>query len=964
MFSIFFLLFMSLSLTFRCTTPFLCFQNRNNNKIYSRAAAMNGSDKPVSSYASLASGPPPSYARQGSSNSWDDGDKMHRPPSPRPKGPSYYPPSRGGGGGGRGGGRYDGNRLGGGRGRSFRGGGGGGGRERNERYDRGGNGDSTMGNHHSSPDRFIPGPERHGGYESGEISSMQRSVAGGNHRRDERHMYDSRGPRPGGFVPRGGGGGRDPGRGGGGGRLQRGGGRGGRYFDRGGRGGRSDYRGRGRMGEGRDLPGGRPAPDGPHRFSGGDVPEPDDGSGPRFGGGDMHGRSEMNFPRNDDRSPKIDRMGPTSPRDLGPRNQVRYSSMIADSDQTANRNIDNRGDDRFVKRRRDGVPFNPSPHDDKRTRVGEFAPRNRPPMNSDNRTASVSPHMSSDGPTRQLRNPTDARGNDLKGRIVDGPGPGAPPPPPPPSSGNSNDDFPPSHDDGRMRNGLDCAGNREGVPHHGDPRARHGPSGMQDDLRDRDYHRNEKRLSLQTPANDPRLSREPFTIDREDQRERLMLKKSQREPIGHHREDLRPIPPTYRDDNPINAQRNHPRHFQYDNNPKEFRQMLDGRPNPPDADNHIRNFSRSFDVNDDRRGLSRPVGDKGSDIGSSPRGPGPSDGPADRMVGKAEDPRDYRSKMSHSNVQRREEPRKTAGGDYHPENDGWHGHTQQPSTQPFSKSSQPPQSRNTWNSMPRNRLSLQPPNQGRRPDGQHDLGGLDNRPSFPDHDSWGHGRGGRGRGGFRGRGRGRSDFGRFAGMGGRMDNEHSRNSGQPWSGGPDSQHGHHRDGDGGWNRGPNDGPRGNDSSGPGGSSFSSQQQQTHQHQQKPSTDERMSDNENSQNRSQKSHSDTKGHTSGDAGSTGKTQPAAAKAEENEIVIVPPPAGKPSGVMQALARFVELEAQMEYAFAKHMRLVNERSKLQAQVKVLSQLPVGLEALKEELAVVPLEDTTKEEVKMES
>jgi hypothetical protein len=62
---------------------------------------------------------------------------------------------------------------------------------------------------------------------------------------------------------------------------------------------------------------------------------------------------------------------------------------------------------------------------------------------------------------------------------------------------------------------------------------------------------------------------------------------------------------------------------------------------------------------------------------------------------------------------------------------------------------------------------------------------------------------------------------------------------------------------------------------------------------------------------------------------------------------PPPEGSPSGVMKALTRLAELEASMEYAFAKHMLLVKRRKELQAQYKVLEKLPVGIEAIQDDL-----------------
>jgi hypothetical protein len=51
-------------------------------------------------------------------------------------------------------------------------------------------------------------------------------------------------------------------------------------------------------------------------------------------------------------------------------------------------------------------------------------------------------------------------------------------------------------------------------------------------------------------------------------------------------------------------------------------------------------------------------------------------------------------------------------------------------------------------------------------------------------------------------------------------------------------------------------------------------------------------------------------------------------EEAEIVpmpLSPPPPGQPSGVVLALARLANLEAQMEYAYAKHMLLVRRQTK---------------------------------------
>ena len=80
---------------------------------------------------------------------------------------------------------------------------------------------------------------------------------------------------------------------------------------------------------------------------------------------------------------------------------------------------------------------------------------------------------------------------------------------------------------------------------------------------------------------------------------------------------------------------------------------------------------------------------------------------------------------------------------------------------------------------------------------------------------------------------------------------------------------------------------------------------------------------------------------------------AAPLQEVEVVppsprpLSPPPKGAPSGVMLALTRLAELEAQMEYAYAKHMLLVKRRDELKLQYRVLEGLPVGIDALQDDM-----------------
>lgn len=62
---------------------------------------------------------------------------------------------------------------------------------------------------------------------------------------------------------------------------------------------------------------------------------------------------------------------------------------------------------------------------------------------------------------------------------------------------------------------------------------------------------------------------------------------------------------------------------------------------------------------------------------------------------------------------------------------------------------------------------------------------------------------------------------------------------------------------------------------------------------------------------------------------------------------PPPKVKPSGLILALSRLAELEEQLAYAYAKHVQLIKTQERLKLQTKVLEKLPVGIDAIREEL-----------------
>jgi len=92
----------------------------------------------------------------------------------------------------------------------------------------------------------------------------------------------------------------------------------------------------------------------------------------------------------------------------------------------------------------------------------------------------------------------------------------------------------------------------------------------------------------------------------------------------------------------------------------------------------------------------------------------------------------------------------------------------------------------------------------------------------------------------------------------------------------------------------------------------------------------------------------------------KPMPAKMKEEPKEPVekpIAPPPKVEPSGLIMALSRLAELEEQLEYAFAKHVQLTKTQEKLRAQTKVLKKLPVGIDAIREELDAAQAEAQAK-------
>lgn len=255
----------------------------------------------------------------------------------------------------------------------------------------------------------------------------------------------------------------------------------------------------------------------------------------------------------------------------------------------------------------------------------------------------------------------------------------------------------------------------------------------------------------------------------------------------------------------------------------------------------------------------------------------------------------------------------------------------------------------------------------------------DSRGSFSDR---GRGRGGgRGfqRGGGMGRGRGRGEFGRF-GPGGRGHNDFHRNESNDFH--RNESNDFHRNEPNDFHRNepndfhrnePNDFHR-NDRDGPGGPpGFRSMESSWKPRPDAVPTpgDSRMpQDGSIKQGRDLVTPQASKQQpslsmTSSDAKTSSANETKVVKSEPVEPVktepeeekgprpISPPPPGNPSGVVLALARLADLEAQMEYAYAKHMQLVKRQKELQLQAKVLETLPVGIEAFKEELEAATIE-----------
>jgi hypothetical protein len=91
-------------------------------------------------------------------------------------------------------------------------------------------------------------------------------------------------------------------------------------------------------------------------------------------------------------------------------------------------------------------------------------------------------------------------------------------------------------------------------------------------------------------------------------------------------------------------------------------------------------------------------------------------------------------------------------------------------------------------------------------------------------------------------------------------------------------------------------------------------------------------------------------------------PSAPKPEPPAGLQAPEPSA-PSPYVLALTRLADLEAQMEFAFAKHLQLMTAGKRLHVQTETLRDLPVGLECFKEDLDAFTAQHKERSETERE-
>ncbi len=82
-------------------------------------------------------------------------------------------------------------------------------------------------------------------------------------------------------------------------------------------------------------------------------------------------------------------------------------------------------------------------------------------------------------------------------------------------------------------------------------------------------------------------------------------------------------------------------------------------------------------------------------------------------------------------------------------------------------------------------------------------------------------------------------------------------------------------------------------------------------------------------------------------------------EEEEIDVIPPspPPAPPSGLTVALARLSDLTSQIEFQYAKYVQMTKEHHIIKAKIEMLKELPVGIDAIREDLDKLEEEENAK-------
>ena len=96
-----------------------------------------------------------------------------------------------------------------------------------------------------------------------------------------------------------------------------------------------------------------------------------------------------------------------------------------------------------------------------------------------------------------------------------------------------------------------------------------------------------------------------------------------------------------------------------------------------------------------------------------------------------------------------------------------------------------------------------------------------------------------------------------------------------------------------------------------------------------------------------------------ASSPQQQQPPPDDVIEEEVDVVPPspPPAPPSGLAVALTRLSDLTSQIEFQYAKYLQMTKEHHIIKAKIETLKDLPVGIDAIREDLDKLEEEEKAK-------